>query len=219
MEVNIDTTMLDHPKGSSTLRIRTELEETLNANYPDYTQIFTDGSKMEERVGWAVVTPGENKEIQLPRPFSIFNAEAVVINTAFSIARNTIQPKRVILSYSLSYLTELDGMRKIYNPKVVRMRNQIHREKEHLILMWVSGHARIQENEKADQHAKTALQGYTNKNSKTVAEDWKNWIRKKQEEIRQAEWTSSDNPMVTIKPRTKKNNGAQALRRRNQFKI
>jgi hypothetical protein len=39
MEVNIDTTILALPKGSSTLRLRAELEETLNANYPDYTQI------------------------------------------------------------------------------------------------------------------------------------------------------------------------------------
>jgi ribonuclease HI len=58
-------------------------------------------------------------------------------------------------------------MKKIYNPKVVRMMNQIHREKEHLILMWVLGHAGIQENEKADQHAKAALQRQTNKNYKT----------------------------------------------------
>jgi hypothetical protein len=31
-------------------------------------------------------------------------------------------------------------MKKIYNPKVVRMMNQIHREKGHLILMWIPGH-------------------------------------------------------------------------------
>jgi hypothetical protein len=70
MEVNIDITMLALSKGSSTLRIRAELEEILNANYPNYTQIYTDGSKMEERVrvGCAVVTPGENK-VRLPRPF------------------------------------------------------------------------------------------------------------------------------------------------------
>jgi ribonuclease HI len=65
-------------------------------------------------------------------------------------------------------------MRKIYNPKMVRIMNQIHREKEHLILMWVLRHAGIQGNEKTDQHVKAALQGETNKNYKTVAEDWKN---------------------------------------------
>jgi hypothetical protein len=100
MEVNIDTTVLTLPKGSSTLRIRAELEGSLNANYPDYTQIYTNGLKMEARVGCVVVTPGENKEIRLSRPFSIFNAEAEAINIAISITRNTIQ--RVILSDSLS---------------------------------------------------------------------------------------------------------------------
>jgi hypothetical protein len=107
--------MLALPKGSSTLRIRAELEETPIANYPDYTQIYTDGSKMEDRVGCAVVTPDENNEIRLPRPFSIFSAEVKAINTAISITRNTIQPKRVIRSDSLSYLTALDRMTKIYN--------------------------------------------------------------------------------------------------------
>jgi hypothetical protein len=63
MEVNIYTTMLALPKGSSTFRIRAELEKTLNANYPDYPQIYTDRLKMEDRVGCAVITPGENKEI------------------------------------------------------------------------------------------------------------------------------------------------------------
>jgi hypothetical protein len=74
---------------------------------------------MEEILGCAVVTPGENKKIRLPRPFSIFNAEAEAINTAISITRNTIQS--MILSDSLSCITALDGIWKIYNPKVVRM--------------------------------------------------------------------------------------------------
>jgi hypothetical protein len=57
-------------------------------------------------------------------------------------------------------LTALNGMRKIYNPIMVNTMNQIYREKEHLLLMW------------ADQHPKAALQGETNKNYNTVAEDW-----------------------------------------------
>jgi hypothetical protein len=77
--------------------------------------------------------------------------------------------------------------------------------------MWVPG--------QADQHAKVALQEETNKNYKTVAENWKNWIKEKQEGIRQAEWISSDNQMVTVKPRIKINNGAQALTRRDQVII
>jgi hypothetical protein len=77
---NIDTTLLALPKGSSTLRIRAELETTLNTNYPNSTQIYTYGSKMEGKVGCAVVTPSEIREIRLQSPFSIFNAEAETIN-------------------------------------------------------------------------------------------------------------------------------------------
>jgi hypothetical protein len=105
------------------------------------------------------------------------------------------------------------------NPKVERMMNQIYSKKEHPILLWVPGHASIQENKKTDQQAKTALQGESNKNYITVAQDWKNWIKQKQEEIRQAEWTAFDNPMVTVKPRIKKNNGEQAFTRRDQVII
>jgi ribonuclease HI len=61
----------------------------------------------------------------------------------------------VIFSDSLSCITALDEMWKIYKPKVVRIMNQIHKEKEHLLLMWIPGHARIQGNVfMADQHAK-----------------------------------------------------------------
>jgi hypothetical protein len=130
MEVNIDTTMLTLPKGSSTLRKRAELEEIL----PGLQSNIHERIKIEERVGYAAVATNENKELRLSRPFSIFNAEAKAIDTAISKTRNTIQSKRVILSDSLSCLTALDGMRKIYHPKVMRMMNQI-REKEHLFLI------------------------------------------------------------------------------------
>jgi hypothetical protein len=56
-------------------------------------------------------------------------------------------------------------------------------------------------------------------NYKTVAEDWTNRIREKKQGIRQGEWTSSDNAMVTVKTRIKKNNGTQALTRKNQVLI
>jgi hypothetical protein len=91
-------------------------------------------------------------------------------------------------------------MKKIDSPKVMKI-NQIHRENEqHLNLMWVPGHSGIQGNEKADQYATPALKGEIAWTYKTVPDDWKNWIKKKQHERRQgqAEWASSENPMVTL---------------------
>jgi ribonuclease HI len=145
-------------------------------NYPNYTQICTDGSKMEGKVGCAVVTPTEIREIRLQSPFSINNAEAEAINTAINMTRTSEKSRRLILSDTLSCLTALNEMKKIDNSKVMRMMNQIHRENEHLILMWVPGHAGIQGNEKADQHAKAALIGEIDRIHKTVPDDWKYWI-------------------------------------------
>jgi hypothetical protein len=46
---------------------------------------------MKDKVGYAVVILGKNKEIRLTRRFTSFNAEAEAINTAISIIRNTNQ--------------------------------------------------------------------------------------------------------------------------------
>jgi hypothetical protein len=77
--------------------------------------------------------------------------------------------------------------------------------------MWVSGHAGIQGNEKADQHAKATLQGETNKNYKTVAKLDKGETGRNK--------TSSENPTVIVKQRIKKNTGAQALTRKDEVII
>jgi ribonuclease HI len=51
--------------------------------------------------------------------------------------------------------------------------------------MWVPGHAGIQGNEKADQHAKSALKGEIDLTHKIVQDDWKNWDKKKKHEDKQ----------------------------------
>jgi hypothetical protein len=53
--------------------------------------------------------------------------------------------------------------------------------------------------EKADQHAKAALQEET-RTTKPLQKTGKERIGR----TRQAKWTSSENPMVTVKPRIKK---------------
>jgi ribonuclease HI len=88
------------------------------------------------------------------------------------MTRTSEQSKRVILSDSLSCLTALNEMKKIDNPNVMKMMDQIHRENEHLILIWVLGHG---SNEEADQHATAALKGEIDRTHKTVQDDWKSY--------------------------------------------
>jgi ribonuclease HI len=66
-------------------------------------------------------------------------------------------------------------MKKIDNPRVMKMMNPIYRENEHLSLMWATGHAGIQGNEKTDQHAKAALISEIHQTHKTAPDDSKNW--------------------------------------------
>jgi hypothetical protein len=116
MEVNIATTILALSKGSSSLRIRAELEKNPQRKLPE----------LHPNIQGRIKNWGQNRVVSsYLRSFSIFNAEAEAINTAISIAKNTIQPKRGILSDLLSCPTALDGMRKIYNLKVVRMMEKL----------------------------------------------------------------------------------------------
>jgi predicted secreted Zn-dependent protease len=78
-----------------------------------------------------------------------------------------------VTRYSLSCLTALNEMKKIDNPRVMKMMNLIHRENEHLSLMWAKGHAGIQGNEKTDQHAIAALISEIHQTHKTAPDDCK----------------------------------------------
>jgi hypothetical protein len=80
--------------------------------------------------------------------------------------------------------------------------------------MLVPRHVGIQINKKAAQHgtAKGNQQELQNRCRRLQKLD-------KGETGRNKTSISSDNPMVTVKPRIKKNNGAQALTRRDQFII
>jgi hypothetical protein len=57
MEIIIDTTMLALPQGMEHTQNKSRVGRNpkRKLKYPDYTHIYTDGSKIEERVGCAVV--------------------------------------------------------------------------------------------------------------------------------------------------------------------
>jgi hypothetical protein len=80
--------------------------------------------------------------------------------------------------------------------------------------MWVPGHAGIHENEKADQHAKATLQMGNQQEVKNRCKRLEKLV--KGETGRNKAWTSSENPIETVNPRIKKNNGTQALTRKDQ---
>jgi hypothetical protein len=57
-------------KGSPNQEFRAEFQKKINEKYNDQTRIYTDGSKKEEKVGYAVVTDQQSirRRIRIKKP-------------------------------------------------------------------------------------------------------------------------------------------------------
>jgi ribonuclease HI len=63
----------------------------------------------------------------------------------------------VIITDSLSTLTAINGSNHTKNPKRIKLREMMDRNKKQIRLLWVPGHMGIPGNEQADKEAKAAL--------------------------------------------------------------
>lgn len=86
------------------------------ADYLDYTNIFIDGSKMENDVGVAVVFQDHVAMVRLPDFTSIFTAETVAISFALDLIKSRPIHKAVILSDSLSTLRSIENLEEYWKP-------------------------------------------------------------------------------------------------------
>ena len=82
---------------------KTEFLEIKSA-YKHYISIYTDGSKQEEKVACAVISPNFTDSIRLPDNSSIFTAEVKAIDIAFYHIRDQPEKQFIIYSDSLSVL-------------------------------------------------------------------------------------------------------------------
>jgi hypothetical protein len=77
---NVNTQMTTIPKGTTTARLKAEMEQTIEEEgLEEYVRVYTDGSLMEDRVGSAIICEAREIKIRQPKQMSIFNAEAVAI--------------------------------------------------------------------------------------------------------------------------------------------
>ena len=82
---------------------KTEFLEIKSA-YKHYMSIYTDGSKQNEKVACAVISPYFTDSIRLPNNSSIFTAEAKAIDIALYHIRDQPEKQFIIYSDSLSVL-------------------------------------------------------------------------------------------------------------------
>ena len=124
----------------------------------DYICIYTDGSKIDDKVSAAAVCMDVVRCKRLHGAASIFTAELTAISLALEIIDHSHYAKFLIASDSLSSIQAIQNSR-WDNPFVCDILNkstELLKEKD-IILCWVPSHCGISGNEAADKAAKEAL--------------------------------------------------------------
>jgi hypothetical protein len=128
--------------GTSRERYRTGTARTLGKDYGKHVKLFTDGSKMGDKVGYVIAKKEEhtiNKRI-LPQN-TVFSAEKSAIIGAIQSERNN-RHEIVIITTK--------------NPKEQTIRKMLDHERPKITHLWLTSHKRIPGNEKTEQTAKKA---------------------------------------------------------------
>jgi ribonuclease HI len=177
---NIITRMTAVPKGAGTIRLKTELEQVIEEEeISDFTRVYTDGSKMDNLVGYAVIYGTKEIRIRLAEQTCIFSAEAQAIIEAIKATRRWRITKKVILTDSLSSLMAQESLYSKGNSKTTELKNLLAEEGSSLRLMWVPAHSGVTGNERADKAAREALDQSVEMRIKVVKSDYTKWVREK----------------------------------------
>jgi ribonuclease HI len=146
-------------------------------------QIYTDGSKMEGKVGSGVYIQGGGLDAEVSESLgkfaSVFTAELVAIRVALVRLRLSNNLKVVLYSDSRSALQAL----LVYNSENVLVQDvqelvfELFQREVEVLFCWVPSHVGIKGNEKADELAKAALDRERQGQASVFFSDWKGHVR------------------------------------------
>ena len=166
-------------------------------------KIYTDGSKSDNGVGAAAVSPDSVIKIALPSHASVFTAELSALNAALDSIRNSAESDIVIFCDSRSALDAIAQ----FAPRN-RLLQNIQLKLHELItsgykieICWIPAHVGIQGNEKADQAAKEACMLDVSINQIPVR-DWISSVKTLVFQDWQSKWEAQplSNKLRNIKP-------------------
>jgi hypothetical protein len=112
----IDQSLCAIPKRSSIVRFYAETAKILEEKYNEHIKIYTDGSKKDENVGCAVITPDQKFRIRVKPQNMVYSAELKAIIKAIYVTQRTSE-RQVIITDSLSTLMAVEGDINSENPK------------------------------------------------------------------------------------------------------
>ena len=203
LHVPIVNTELHKSTKSSTLEAEFKTDfELLRERYHDYYPLYTDGSKIENKSGAAVITPLNTTNTRLPDGASIFTAECKALLMALKYIQIKPHEKFIIFVDSLSVLQSLKNM-KLENPLILQIlehNHQLFTNNKLIIYCWIPSHVNILGNEKADKAAKAALEKEVTPLLLPYTDMYVN-IRQYIKQQWQNEWNNqSDNKLYSVQP-------------------
>jgi len=107
-ELKLNTDLLNFSKNETNHGIiKSQFQDIIQHSFPNHTKIYTDASKSEHGVGFAVVKDDTSTQHKLPKITSIFSAENYSIYKGVKLA-NTLESKDILtISYCQSTLLPL----------------------------------------------------------------------------------------------------------------
>ncbi|XP_069359592.1 uncharacterized protein [Maniola hyperantus] len=153
-----------HPAGHIDLEFKCLMnQEQLVANNDHDFNIYTDGSKIEGKVGaalsiWSGAVETKTLKLALPAYCTVYQAELLAICRAARMAAINLAGSVGIYSDSLSALQTLQNPKALH-PLAVEARGFLRDaliQNKRISLFWIKAHAGLEGNERADHLAKEA---------------------------------------------------------------
>lgn len=192
----------EYPKTSTPIQLYKQIFLSVIEKYPDYKQIYTDGSKTQHNVGCAYAVSNEgHKLFKLPTSTSIFTAELMAIYQALKEVNESSRGNYFIFTDSLSSIKALQAqiVKNNLARNVVLMTQEILKKGSKIIFAWIPSHVGINENERVDEYANTARTHGTLL-AKTVIEDEFKNISSIIRNIWQKNWSRKTDKLKEVKP-------------------
>ena len=178
---------------------RLKFSQLKHEMYNDFTQYYTDGSKMNGNTAYAFVVGDTIFSNRLPSVCSVFTAELYAIYKAVQHIGNAACDKAVIFSDSLSSLEAID-----HNSTKCHIMFKLQRllatSNKEIILEYCPAHVGIGGNTKADEAAKYATSNVEYLDVPLHSFDLKPLIKTFTYQLWQSEWDRTPCRMQRLKP-------------------
>lgn len=172
------------------------------SRFPNFKQLYTDGSKMGSNVGCAVTSDSSQRYFRLPANTSIFNAEL----KALEIALITIKKGNILRSLIISdSKSAIEALLKLYSfhpliQTIQTLHDDLVKDGKKIVFVWVPSHKNIVGNDIADRFAKLGASKESPDFLTTFYEDNKTHVRKLILSNWESSWTNAEgNALRTVK--------------------